>query len=99
MATEFVAAANGALAGQAAKTPVLSGLSFQPDGMLPETLLLRNAAALGQPKAEAAKTLHEGLSELMFFLLFETGELLDPQADEDLSRRVKELLATIEGSA
>jgi hypothetical protein len=33
----------------------------------------------------------------MFFLLFQTSELLEPDADEDLSHRVKQLLWTIEG--
>jgi hypothetical protein len=32
----------------------------------------------------------------MFFLLFEAGEMLESRADEDLARRVKELLATLE---
>ena len=96
MGVEYVAAANGALAGQSAKSPVLARASFLAEGILPEALLLQNAAALGLPGPETAKALHEALSELMFFLLFETGELLEPAADEDLSRRVKELLSTIE---
>jgi hypothetical protein len=36
------------------------------------------------------------LSDVMFFLLFQAGELLESRADEDLARRVKELLATLD---
>ena len=96
MATEFVAAANGALAQQALKSPVLKGLSFQADGAL-RAGVLENLAKLELPAADAVHQLHGALSELMFFLLFEAGELLEQGADEDLSRRVKQLLATIEG--
>lgn len=96
MATEFVAAANGALAQQATKTPVLANLAFNSDGSLRDGALA-NLAALKLPAADAARTLHGALSELMFFLLFEAGELIEPAADEDLSRRVKQLLAMIEG--
>ena len=38
----------------------------------------------------------QALSDVMFFLLFQAGELLESRADEDLARRVKELLATLE---
>jgi hypothetical protein len=34
----------------------------------------------------------------MFFLLFEAGELLDPESDEQLSGRVKVLLSPIEAA-
>jgi hypothetical protein len=95
MATEFVAAANGALFQQAQKASVLSGLAFLPDGSL-RAGALENLARLNLPTAEGSQVLHAALSELMFFLLFEAGELLDPAADDDLSRRVKQLLSTIE---
>lgn len=98
MATEFVAAANGALAQQAKKSPTLAGLAFNADGSLRDGVL-ENLARQKLSGSEASRALHETLSELMFFLLFEAGELIDPAADEDLSRRVKQLLSTIEGSA
>ena len=40
-------------------------------------------------------TLRHALSDVMFFLLFQAGELLESRADEDLARRVKELLAAL----
>ncbi|HEY3449525.1 MAG TPA: DUF4388 domain-containing protein [Myxococcales bacterium] len=97
MVKEFVAAANGALAQQAQKAPVLAGLGFAQDLTLGGPVL-DNLRRLGQAPAEAARTLHSALSELMFFLLFEAGELLDPEADEELSRRVKVLLSPIEAA-
>jgi hypothetical protein len=97
MSKEFIAAATGAVTGQAAKSPFFARLAFQADGSLPEAALLQNLAQLSLTPTERARTLHAALSELMFFLLFQTSELLEPDADEDLSHRVKQLLWTIEG--
>lgn len=95
---EFVAAANAAIAGQAERTPVIEGASFAADGSLSDSVL-RSPLLARMNAREAARTVHAALSELMFFLLFQASDLLDPQADEDLARRVKELLATIEGDS
>jgi hypothetical protein len=97
MSKEFLAAATGALASQTAKFPFFARLAFFPDGSLPDEALFQNLAKLSLSPNERARTLHAALSELMFFLLFQTSELLDPRADEDLARRVKQLLAAIEG--
>jgi hypothetical protein len=40
--------------------------------------------------------LFQALSEVMFFLLFQAGEILGPSEDEQLATRVKELLATVD---
>jgi hypothetical protein len=98
METEFIASANAALARRAlSASPVLAGLSFDKDGNLPEQKLLKlfedSRAQLG---SEPVASLKQALSDVMFFLLFQAGELLESRADEDLARRVKELLATIE---
>ncbi len=98
METEFIAAANAALARRAlSASPVLAGLSFDKEGNLPEQKLLKlfedSRAQLG---SEPVASLKQALSDVMFFLLFQAGELLESRADEDLARRVKELLATIE---
>jgi hypothetical protein len=98
METEFIAAANAALARRAlSASPVLVGLSFDKDGNLPEQRVLKlfedSRAQLG---SEPVASLKQALSDVMFFLLFQAGELLESRADEDLARRVKELLATIE---
>jgi DNA-binding MarR family transcriptional regulator len=97
LASEFLASANGALLQQALKSPVLKGLTFLADGALADGVL-RNLARQNLLPSDAARTLHAALSELMFFLLFDAGERLVGGADEDLSRRVKQLLATIEGA-
>jgi hypothetical protein len=98
MEKEFVAAANAALAGEAlSSSPVLQGQSFDASGMLPEDKLLgqfeRSRDALG---GDPVGLLKKALSDVMFFLLFQAGELLESRADEDLARRVKDLLATLE---
>ena len=46
--------------------------------------------------SEPVASLKKALSDVMFFLLFQAGELLESRADEDLARRVKDLLATLD---
>jgi hypothetical protein len=100
LAREFIASANAALAGQAlSSSPVLEGLVFAQDGSLPDARLIeayeRHRHALGQ---EPLSAFRQALSDVMFFLLFQAGELLESRADEDLARRVKDMLATLGGS-
>lgn len=97
MAREFLASANAALAGQSlTQSPVLRGVAFQPDGVLPEqTVATQYQAAKAQLGSEPLASLRRALSDVMFFLLFQAGELLEARADEDLARRVKELLAML----
>ncbi len=96
----FLASANAALRGSGVSTSrVLSGLAFEIDGSLDETLVLRQFTELkndGHMGSEPLTSLKQALSDVMFFLLFQAGELLESRADEDLARRVKELLATID---
>ncbi len=93
----FLAAANVALKGQAlTAVPVLRGLQFGADGTLPEPALLAAfAKARSKLGSVPVASLREGLSEVMFFLLFQAGELLESRADEELARRVKELLSAL----
>src|SRR5262249_3847429 len=92
MDKEFIAAANAALAGRALSTsPVLTGVFFEPDGHLDEGKLLRRFEfSREQLGSEPIASLRQALSDVMFFLLFQAGELLESRADEDLARRVKE---------
>jgi len=96
----FLASANAALKGSGVSTsPVLNGLSFGGDGSLdPDAVLQRFEALRGanQLGSEPLVTLKQGMSDVMFFLLFQAGEMLESRADEDLARRVRELLATID---
>ncbi|WP_199243107.1 DUF4388 domain-containing protein [Vitiosangium sp. GDMCC 1.1324] len=100
LAREFIASANAALSGQAlSSSPVLAGLAFAPDGSLPDMRLVeayeQHRVALGP---EPLVSFRQALSDVMFFLLFQAGELLESRADEDLARRVKDMLATLGGS-
>jgi hypothetical protein len=96
----FITSANAALKGNGVSTsPVLSGLAFREDGTLEDPVLLgqyQRLRAEGQMGSEPLASLRQALSDVMFFLLFQAGELLESRADEDLARRVKELLATID---
>jgi hypothetical protein len=96
----FLISANLALKGNGVSTsPVLNGLSFSDDGQLVAAELLSRYQALaaeGSLGAEPVAALKQALSDVMFFLLFQAGELLESAADEELARRVKEHLATLE---
>ncbi len=96
----FLISANAALKGNGVSTsPVLNGLMFGDDGMLPADLLIaryEQLSAEGHLGSEPMASLKQALSDVMFFLLFQAGELLESAADEELARRVKEHLATIE---
>ena len=94
----FLEAANAALGEQAqSDSPVLEGLSFQQDGALDDDALLERFTTLGSGLgAEPIASLRRTLSDVMFFLLFQAGDMLDPRADEALNRRVKDLLGGLE---
>jgi hypothetical protein len=96
----FIASANAALKGNGVSTsPVLQGLAFREDGTLDDAVVIGQYHRLrteGHMGSEPLASLKQALSDVMFFLLFQAGELLESRADEDLARRVKELLATID---
>lgn len=94
----FLQSANAALSsGTLSPSPMLQGVAFEADGTLPEekviALYTKHAPSLG---SEPVANFRQALSDVMFFLLFQAGELLESHADEDLARRVKELLATLD---
>ncbi|ADO73707.1 DUF4388 domain-containing protein [Stigmatella aurantiaca] len=98
MEREFIASANAALSGQAlSSSPVLAGLDLTEEGTLSEQKLIeafeRHRSGLG---SEPLASFTQALSDVMFFLLFQAGDLLEVRADEDLARRVKELRSTLE---
>lgn len=96
----FLVSANAALKGNGVSaSPVLTGLAFAADGSLPEAQVLAKFAVLtteGQMGSEPIMSLRQALSDVMFFLLFQAGELLESAADEDLARRVKDMLAALD---
>ncbi len=97
-ARDFLAAANAALESHSlSDSPVLRDLRLGGDGRFDSRKLLdaytKARPALG---SEPVASLRQALSDVMFFLLFQAGELLESRADEDLARRVKDLLATLD---
>jgi hypothetical protein len=94
----FLAQANAAMqANTLTQVPVLFGLTFGDDGTLnAEKLATQYESMKTQLGTEPLASLRMALSDVMFFLLFQAGELLEQRADEDLARRVKELLATLD---
>ena len=70
---------------------MLAGLAFAPDGSLPDAKLVSAYEQFrGSLGSEPLASFRQALSDVMFFLLFQAGELLESRADEDLARRVKE---------
>lgn len=98
-ALESLLAAVRGFLGDAANhyAPLWKGLTPAPDGALDAERLLANAgAARGQP-AEVGRFLFDGARELLFFYLFQAGERLGREADEELSAGVKRRLEAIRG--
>ena len=97
-ASEFLAAANTALESRTlSESPVLRDLRLGADGRFDSRKLLdAYAKARSSLGSEPVASLRQALSDVMFFLLFQAGELLESRADEDLARRVKDLLATLD---
>jgi hypothetical protein len=97
-ASEFLAAANAALESRTlSESPVLRDLRLGADGRFDSRKLLdAYAKARTSLGSEPVASLRQALSDVMFFLLFQAGELLESRADEDLARRVKDLLATLD---
>ncbi len=93
---ELYAAAHHALTSQLARSPILAGFSFGADGALPLGILLSNARGSTSDEMDASRKLHASLSELMFFLLYETSERLDDETDQALLARIKKILDRLE---
>ena len=94
--SSFLTSANAALAKEAGRSPFLASVTLSTDGSLDWSTLTQQIAATGGDGASQARSVFTALSEVMFFLLFQAGEVLTPQEDEALARRVKELLASVE---
>jgi hypothetical protein len=94
----FLSQANAAMqANSLTQIPVLFGLTFNENGALnADRVSTQYESMKNQLGSEPLGALRTALSDVMFFLLFQAGELLEQRADEDLARRVKELLSTLE---
>jgi hypothetical protein len=98
MDRELVAAANAALDGRAlSASPALEDVRFDGQGQLPPAQLReRFEKTRGQMGSDPVSALRQALSDVMFFLLFQAGELFEQHQDEALGRRVKALLAPLD---
>ena len=72
-------------AGSGAYARLLKNVQLQPDGTLEEAKLLKAALAANM----SGRGLSDALSELLFFVLFRSTELLGRRRGDDLARRVK----------
>ncbi len=72
---------------------LFSGVLPDRTGALPTEQLVNNLARLDT--AEPMDFLQEALNELTFFMLFQCGEMLDAQSDENLGRRVRLIHAAL----
>lgn len=72
-----------------------TGIRLATGQELPADSLLQNAHALSPDNP--GQLLSEALNELLFFALFQCGELLDTAVDENLARRVRLIYSTLEG--
>lgn len=84
--------------------PLWSGLGPAHDGGIDPAALLRNLAALDaparralEPSGDPARLLLAAARELMFFYLFQAGELLPRDRDDRLGAEVKRRLAALGG--
>lgn len=72
---------------------LLGGVLPDETGALPVDKLVANLSRL--ESTEPVSFLQEALNELTFFMLFQCGELLDAQSDENLGRRVRLIHAAL----
>lgn len=79
-------------------TSLLRDIALDEEGRLNEPDLLARLGELELPAGtEPGSFLSDALNELMFFELFQAGELLPPDRDEDLSRRVRVIYEMLDG--
>ncbi|HTP49230.1 MAG TPA: DUF4388 domain-containing protein [Anaeromyxobacteraceae bacterium] len=104
-AEAFLAGARAFLSDPASRFgPLWKTTTARADGSVNEDELLANLAALDaaalrriEPSGERSRLLLDAMRELMFFYLFQAGERLPRDADEAVTRSVKQKLEAVEG--
>jgi hypothetical protein len=76
---------------------VFGGVLPDPGGALDVNKLVENLSVIAV--ADPWNLLQEALNELTFFMLFQCGELLDAQSDENLGRRVRLIHSALSGNS
>jgi hypothetical protein len=74
---------------------LFKGVQLDATGALSLAVLAQNLGRLVAEGHDPSTVLTEALNELTFFMLFQCGELLDPQSDEHLGRRVRLIHASL----
>ncbi|MBN2361756.1 MAG: DUF4388 domain-containing protein [Deltaproteobacteria bacterium] len=94
VAAQFVAAINAFLGDpKSAYTTLFRGVELEIGAPISEEILLRNLTEL--TTGDPVQTLSDALNELLFFALFQCGELLETSVDVDLARRVRLIYSTL----
>jgi hypothetical protein len=83
--------------GSSAHAGVLNGVVPDQSGAMPGDKLVSNVSRVrtGDPW----QAIQDAMNELTFFMLFQCGEFLDPQSDENLGRRVRLIHSALAGSS
>ena len=76
--------------GATAYTELFAGIEPDQDGRLPVDTIMANLDKA--QVSDRAQYLHQGLNELLFFLVFTVGEVVGRKEEQDLSRKLNEIL-------
>jgi hypothetical protein len=76
---------------------LFEGIEPGDDGKLPPDKLMTNLDRLGP--TDKAQYLHQGLSELVFFLVFTVGEHVGYQEEQELSHRLSEITKQLQAKS
>jgi hypothetical protein len=75
--------------------PLFRGLAPDATGAMPIDSIAKNLGALVAAGHDPSKVIVDAFNELTFFMLFQCAELLEPDADDRLGRRVREIHAAL----
>ena len=79
---------------QNAYSSIFHNVPILQEGDVDPNAVMANAGAAGG--ADPLRAIFDAMNELTFFALFQASELLDNRVDEDLARRVRLILATLQ---
>jgi len=76
--------------------PLFRGVTPDATGAMPIDAIAKNLGALVAAGHDPSAVLHEAFNELTFFMLFQCSELLDPESDDRVGRRVRDIHAAMQ---
>jgi len=80
-----------------AHASVLNGIVPDQGGAMPPDKLVANVSRIRVN--DPWQAIQDAMNEVTFFMLFQCGEFLDPQSDENLGRRVRLIHSALAGSS